>query len=148
VRYILQCCFENELKARQEYLYLALNTYFVVVDRNNSLIELRSFPYYDDNIVMLYGHNYWVKRFFVVYGNKIKNCLKIVTSCDLIDNGSLFVGQKNLYYSKSDDYGRVYCYEGNAFGLSFDVTTSELDFLNSSKLPLMRRIQFAYRKVA
>lgn len=73
---------------------MALNTYFVVVDRNNSLIELRSFPYYDDNIVMLYGHNYWVKRFFGVYGNKIKNCLKIVNSCDLIDNGSLFVGQK------------------------------------------------------
>lgn len=115
---------------------MALNTYFVVVDRNNSLIELRSFPYYDDNIVMLYGHNYWVKRFLGVYGNKIKNCLKIVNSCDLIDNGSLFVGQKNLYYSKSDNYGRVYCYEGNAFGLSFDVTTSELDFLNSSKFLL------------
>lgn len=79
---------------------------------------------------------------------RLKIDLKIVNSCDLIDNGSLFVGQKNLYYSKSDNYGRVYCYEGNAFGLSFDVTTSELDFLNSSKLPLMRRIQFAYRKVA
>ena len=72
VRYILQCCFENELKARQEYLYLALNTYFVVVDRNNSLIELRSFPYNDDNIVMLYGHNYWVKRFFGYMAIRLK----------------------------------------------------------------------------
>lgn len=53
---------------------------------------------------------------------------------DLIDNDSLFVGQKNLYYSKSDDYGRVYCYEGNAFGLSFGVTTSELNFFDSYNL--------------
>ena len=148
VRYIIQRCFENEINARQEYLYLTLKVYFVVIDRNDSFIELRSFPYSDDNIVMLYGHNYWVSRFFEVYGNKIKSCIKIVNSCDLVDSKSVFIGQKNVFFSKSDNYGRVCCYDGNSFGLAFDVTTSELDFLNSSKLPLMKQIQFAYRKVA
>ena len=56
--------------------------------------------------------------------------------------------QKQIYYSKVNERGEACCYDGGAFGLSFDVTDSELDALNSAHLPLMEQIGFAYERVA
>ena len=148
MRYILQNRFSNELQARQEYLYLALKSYFVVTENNYLFTVLRDFPFKEDNIIMLYGHNDWVATFFRLLGKDIVNFVKVVNSCSLYSEFPVLVGQENLYYCKLDGFGRSICYDGSNYGLTFDVTESELDFLNVSKLPLMKRIEFSYRKVA
>ena len=145
--YFLQKPFEKELNARLEYLSIAFNSYFFPIDRNQDAIILQSFPLTEDNIIVLYGHNYWIRDFFLRFGNDIRHRIKIVNSCNIV-NRTIFRKQKNLYFSKNDERGRVFRYPGAEFNLPFDVTQSELEMLNKRNLPLMERIRYAYRKVA
>lgn len=145
--YLLQSSFERELNARIEYLSSAFDSYFLQIDRNQDFIKLQSFPLIDDNIIIFYGHNYWIRECFLRYGSSIRYSTKIVNSCDLI-NRSVFNKQKNLYYSKCDVHGSVIRYPGAEFNLCFDATQSEIEMLLKRSLPLKDRIAFAYRKVA
>ncbi len=148
MRYLIQSCFEHELKARQEYLNSVFKTNFIVVDRNQAFIELQSFPLCDDHIILLYGHNYWIGLFFSIFGEGIKNDIKVVTSCDLFGYKSVLKGQKNLYYCKVNKDGYVVCYKGEQFNMPFDVTQSELELLNNADLPFEEKVNFAYRRVS
>lgn len=145
--YILQALFNSELEARKEYLLHTYHRYFVEVKRTSSYIELKSFPFTDDNIVMLYGHCPWIIRYFEKNGAQFRRKIKIINSC----YPDIFVwvtNQKYVYYSKVNLAKEACCYTGKNYGISFDVTDSELDALNSAHLPLMEQIEFAYERVA
>ena len=129
MNYILQPLFEPELASRKDYLLHTFHFYFIEVQRTANFIELRSFPFRNDDIVILYGHYPWILDYFAAI---VVPLLK----------------QKQIYYSKVNERGEACCYDGGAFGLSFDVTDSELDALNSAHLPLMEQIGFAYERVA
>lgn len=145
--YILQLSFEPELAVRKEYLLHTYHLYFVEVNRTSSFIELRSFPFRDDNIVMLYGHCPWLLRYFAAYGAELKAKTKIINSC-YPNIAVRLLKQKHIYFSKVNSVGEACCYDGSNFGFSFDITDSELDAFNSAHLPLMEQINFAYERVA
>lgn len=145
--YILQSLFEPELAARKKYLLYTYHFYFVEVNRTSRFIELKSFPFRDDNIIMLYGHFDWLLCYFAVYGAALKEKTKIINSC-YPDYTIPLLKQKHVYYSKVNSAGEACCYDGSNFGLSFDVTDSELDALNSAHLPLMKQLELAYERVA
>ena len=145
--YILQRVFESELAARKEYLIHTYHFYFIEVNRTPSFIELKSFPFIDDDIIMLYGHCPWLLSYFAIYGPELKEKTKIINSC-YPDRILPILKQKHIYYSKVSSTGEAYCYDGSSFGISFDITDSELDALNSAHLPFMEQIEFAYKKVA
>lgn len=148
MRYILQPSFKNELEGRQKYLFLVFNLYFIQVPGIfNDSIELESFPFEQDNILILYGHNYWIRSFFHEFGRQIKNKTKIVNSCDWMDSRKVFAGQKDLYFNKTQN-GSLICYSGKEFNLPFDVSQSELELLNLKSLTFKEKVQFAYRKVS
>ena len=145
--YIIQARFASELNARKDYLFNSYHLYFVDVEKNDFFIKLKSFPFLEDNIVMLYGHFNWVLEYFQKYGAELRDKIKIINSCFpkiVIPK----LNQKNIYYSKVNQRGEACCYSGNDFGLSFDITDSELDALNTSHLELMNQIEFSYEKVA
>lgn len=148
MRYLIQTRFEDELKARQEYLYLVFKTHFIIVNRNQSFIEMQSFPFVDDHIILLYGHNNWIESFFTAYGEDVKNDIKVVTACDLFRHKAVLNGQKNLFYCKVDKNGYVPCYKGEQFNMSFDISQSELELLNNADLPFKEKVNFAYRRVS
>ena len=145
--YILQLLFEPELAARKEYLLHTYHFYFVEVKRTPGFIELKSFPFRDDNIVMLYGHWPWLLRYFTAHGAELKDKTKIINSC-YPHLAVPLLKQKHIYYSKVNSAGEACCYDGKNFGISFEITDSELDALNSAHLPLMEQIEFAYERVA
>lgn len=148
--YLLQPEFESELSARQEYLSVAFNSYFILIERNSEFIGLQSFPLTPDNIIIFYGHNSWIAKLFLKLRDYIKEDIKIINSCDIgfLFEQYLFKDYTDIYFSKTDEYGFVPCYKGSLFNLSFDATQSEIEMLNKSHLPLIERIHFAYRKVA
>lgn len=145
--YLLQMPFEKELNARIDYLSNAFDSFFIQIDRNQDFIKLQSFPLIEDNTIIFYGHNFWIREYFMRFGSSIQNSTKIINSCDLLDR-SVFNKQKNLYYSKCDDHGRVIRYPGSEFNLRFDVTQSEIEMLIKRSLSLKERIASAYRKAA
>lgn len=145
--YILQSQFESELSARKEYLLNTFHLYFVEVKRTHTFIELQSFPFKDDNIVMLYGHYPWILFYFMTYGAALKYKTKIINSC-YPHLAIPLLKQENIFYSKVNSFGEACCYDGRKFGIPFNITDSELDALNSAHLPLMDQIKFAYERVA
>lgn len=145
--YILQPLFESELASRKDYLLHTFHFYFIEVQRTSKFIELRSFPFINDDIVILYGHCPWVLRYFAEHRLELEQKIKVINSCYPAMVVPL-LKQKQIYYSKVNEKGKACCYDGGAFGLSFDVTDSELDALNSSHLPLLEQIGFAYERVA
>lgn len=148
MKYMLQPEFESELSYRCEYLSTAFSLYFMPVYKNRFFIELQSFPYVHDNIIMFYGHNNWVRLLFLYFGDHFKNDIKIINSCDFCDEDKVFKGQKNIYYSKTDENGFVQCYNGSEYNMPFDVTRSEIEVLSKSEYTFIDKIAFAYRKVA
>lgn len=146
--YILQPKFESELSYRCEYLSRAFSLYFVPVYKSQHFIELHSFPFVYDHVIMFYGHNNWVRLLFLSYGEHFKNDIKIINSCDFYDKDKVFKEQKNIYYSKTDENGYVQCFDGSAYNLPFDVTRSEIEVLSKPASSFMDKITFAYRKVA
>lgn len=145
--YIIQSRFASGLNARKDYLFHTYHLYFVEVERNDFFIKLKSFPFLEDNIVILYGHSDWVISYFQRYGAELREKTKIINSCfPLLVVPTL--NQKNIYYSKVNLNGEATLYAGSDFGLSFDITDSELDALNTSHLELMDQIEFSYEKVA
>ena len=99
------------------------------------------------DIVILYGHYPWILDYFAEHRLELERKIKIINSCYPAIVVPL-LKQKQIYYSKVNERGEACCYDGGAFGLSFDVTDSELDALNSAHLPLMEQIGFAYERVA
>lgn len=145
--YILQPRFQDELSYRREYLFLTFHLYFVEVRRTASFIELHSFPFVEDNILLLYGHAPWVVRYFNQYGSMHKKKLKIINSC-FPDRIVPLLNQRSVFYSKVNSDGENCCYDGNAYGFSFPITNSELDAFNCAQLPFEKQIAFAYKRVA
>ena len=147
MNYILQPLFEPELASRKDYLLHTFHFYFIEVQRTANFIELRSFPFRNDDIVILYGHYPWILDYFAEHRLELERKIKIINSCYPAIVVPL-LKQKQIYYSKVNERGEACCYDSGAFGLSFDVTDSELDALNSAHLPLMEQIGFAYERVA
>lgn len=145
--YILQPLFKSELASRKDYLLHTFHFYFVEVERTTDYIELRSFPFRNDDIVILYGHFSWVLHYIKEHRLELAQKIKVINSCYPAIVVPL-LKQKQIYYSKVNEKGEACCYDGGAFGLSFDVTDSELDALNSAHLPLLEQIGFAYERVA
>lgn len=145
--YILQRRFQHELPYRKDYLLRTFHLYFVEVNRTDDFLELRSFPFVEDDIVLLYGHAPWVVRYFNRYGSIHKKKLKVINSC--FPNRIVpLLGQRSIYYSKVSSEGVNYCYDGSTYGLSFPVTDSEIDALNCAQRPFLEQISFAYERVA
>ena len=145
--YILQTSFRDELPHRREYLFQTFHRYFVEIRRTEDFIELHSFPFVEDNIILLYGHAHWVVHYFNRYGSIHKKKLKIINSC-YPDKIVPLLNQRSVFYSKVNADGVNDCYDGDTYGFAFPITDSELDAFNCAQLPFEQQIAFAYERVA
>ena len=145
--YILQTRFQDELPHRKDYLFQTFHLYFVEIHRAADFIELHSFPFVEDNIILLYGHAPWVVRYFNRYGSIHQKKLKIINSC-YPDRIVPLLNQRLVFYSKVNADGVNDCYDGDTYGFAFPITNSELDAFNCAQLPFEQQIAFAYERVA
>lgn len=148
MKYILQNKAYFNVSSLQEYLYYAMQSFFIITSVDKSTIVLESFPIIEDNVVFFYGHNYWVSSYLDEHAEEYRTSIKVINSCKIKSLRKVLYKQSDVYISKVDEYGYTQCYKGRKFGLNWDVTLSELDFLNNPQLPLLERICLAYRKVA
>lgn len=147
ITYILQNYFADELPARQIYLLHTFHLYFLEMERTSSYIELRSFPFKKPEISILYGHFPWVCEYLLNHGEELQDTVKILHTCWPDELVSL-LGLEKVYSCKVDRNGEAIRYDGETYGLPFDVTASELDALNTAHLPLEEQVAFAYEKVS
>ena len=146
MKYILQRQFEHELSARREYLLSTYHKFFVVYSVTPTYIEMESFPFDDNSVLLLYGHCNWIIKYCLANHSSISQKTKIIHSCfpSFVANA---IHQEKVYFSKVNALGYTECFNGIPFGFNFKISNSELDAYNSAHLPFWEQIRFAYKKV-
>lgn len=145
MRYLLHRSQILEISGRKQYLYDIFHLFFVPGSTIDSYIPLIPVGKIDSDILFITGHDNDVMHFLKKHINTIPEKTIVVTMCSsyLLVR---FIDKKQIYVPK--DYCEYcYTYDGRPYGFTFDVSTPELDFYNSSCDNLMSKIQSAYRQL-
>lgn len=146
LRYVLIGVDESEVAAYKEYLFGALHLWFIETPGNTTYRQLLSFPFSGAEYVFVRGHNYMVSQYLKAhqYENQVAT---VVISCTPKLILSEVPTLRNVFFCRTDSSGYAPTRYGEAFGFSFEITDSELDFYNNKGLPLDIQISKSFEKV-
>lgn len=146
MRYAIKCTDEQELKYRLEYLEEIFKMKFMFEIKKDDFLIYHSFPIRNSNIFFIIGHCHEIKKF--LENNKIKEKNVVINSCypNSISKISK-IKSKKIYFSKTEETGKNYLFNGSEYNLQFDITNSELDLLNSKKNRVIEKIRDSYVKL-
>lgn len=140
MRYLLTRNNTNEQKLRQEFLFDAFHLWFVKNGEIGDYDILQSFPFhYNDDILVIYGHNYSIKQLFEAHSDRIYENNIFIISCSLDDNRDYLIQGKQVFLAPQINR-RVQLLRGTEFGFSFDITEAELGLYNSHESDIFSKL--------
>ena len=131
---------ETEVSARVEYLNRVFHTLFVRCADDAGFICLKSFPFSDDGICFVTGHNTDAHA-LLTRGVSAKT---VVLNCCFPHQFTEFIDSYQLYFCRVDADGFARPRWASEYGTGFDILDSELLLLNNDKVDMMAKIQYAY----
>lgn len=144
MRYLLQKENASEQKLRKQFLYDVFHLWFV----NNGTIGefdiFETFPFSNNNnILMVYGHNFQVKSLLKLYSKMInENDIFIISCADNLKKNYSLEG-KRVYLCPQNN-GTVKLLRGKEFGFEFDITETELALYNCKKTNAYEKLLTAF----
>lgn len=130
----------DELSARMEYLYRVFHTYFIRMPDEHGFIRLESFPFANDKIYMITGHNTDVHRVL----SKISQAETVIINSCFPEQFTCFLQKHKIYFCKTDSNGYARPRYGEKYGMGFDPLDSELLLLRSGKKSVVEKVSDAY----
>ena len=131
---------EAELSARVEYLKRVFHTLFLRCADEDGFICLKSFPFTDDGICFIIGHDTDAYA-LLTRGIQAKT---VVLNCCFPHKFTGFADKYQLYFCRVDADGFARPRWASEYGTGFDILDSELLLLNNDKPGVMAKIQYAY----
>lgn len=144
MRYLLAETQEQEIVARQEYLYDIFQLFFLPRKKIDGFIPLVPMGTTESSVLFVVGHYDQVMRFLTDNIDKVTEETIVLITCFANKFKPFKKYNKKLFVSEADNE-LLHCYCGQNYGFDFDITESELDFYNSSKLDIMQRIRETFR---
>lgn len=138
--YYLQKGQASEVKSRVEYLQRVFHTYFVRCEDEGDFLCLKSFPFQNDGICFVTGHDRQVY-------NLLSSGLRaevVVLNCCFPKKFVEFTDKYRLYFCKVDSDGYARPRWASEYGTGFDILDSELMLLYSDKADALGKIKDAY----
>ena len=123
----------SELSLRCQYLYDVFKLWFIPTGEIGSFIILKSFPFNNDDILLIYGHNYEIVHLFDRYKNKIKEENIAIISCETNVNKGYLLNGKRIFLAPQRNR-KSPLLSGTEYEFKFDITDAELRLYNC-KIP-------------
>lgn len=129
MRYFLRKKQRGELSLRCQYLYDVFKLWFIQTSEIGDFDVLESFPFVNDDIALIYGHNYEVVFLFKKYSTKLKEKNIAIISCETDVPKGYFLKNKRVFLAPQRE-GRAKLLVGEDYGFEFDITDAELLLYN------------------
>ena len=135
MRYILQTAFANQIPYRLKYLFNCFKLYFKIASpKSKYFIELSSIPPTALDCLIIYGHNKFVKHYFLQMKAHIPEQDIIIITCETgISIKELCLQNHTVFLSKQNLNQCSLLLDGPTYNMDFNPTESELLLYNSSK---------------
>lgn len=139
MRYFLRKEQRSELSLRCQYLYDVFKLWFIQTGEVKDFDVLESFPFVNDDIALIYGHNYEIVSLLKKHSAKLKEKNIAIISCETNVPKGYFLKNKRVFLAPQRE-GKAELLIGKDYGFEFDITDAELLLYNC-------RIQGALEKV-
>lgn len=134
---------DKEIIARNKYLNETFKLFFIKLN-GNKLLEFVSIPTYENDCLIVYGHNYAVNNYLekrIILESKL---LLITCNRNLIIPNKL--KNKEIYVSKTTK-NITYRYEGKEYGFDFDITDTEIMLFRYRTSSFLEQINKSFERV-
>lgn len=131
------------ISSKQQYLYDVFKIYMVPFKISDEIIELRSMPLSEYDVLFIQGHNYKVNDYVKTFQDKINEKNIVLVSCYFGNITKLRLKDKNLFHERK----KVIVYDGNRFGFNYDITDSELNLYKCKYESLDDKLNQCFERV-
>lgn len=144
MRYLLTKKNAHEQELRQQFLFEVFHLWFVNNGELGDFDILQAFPFCsNDDILIIYGHNYSIRRLFEAYSDAIYEKNIFIISCSLDNNCDYRIYGKNVFLAPQTNR-RAQLLRGTEFGFDFDITQAELSLYNCREKNVFSKLLAAF----
>lgn len=144
MRYLIQKDNVLEQKSRRKFLYDVFHLWFINIGSVGSFYILEAFPFNrEDNILMIYGHNYNVELLLKKFTKFLYESNIFIFSCAACFNEEYHIEGKQVYLCPQSEE-KVWLLRGKEFGFDFDITETELALYNCKKIGAYEKLISAF----
>ena len=140
MRYFLRKKQRSELSLRCQYLYDVFRLWFIQTGQIGDFVVLESFPLGNDDLALIYGHNFEIVFLFERHSTDLKEKNIAIISCEANVPKGYFLKSKRVFLGPQRN-GKAELLIGSEYGFDFDITDAELRLYNC-------RIQGPLKKVS
>lgn len=147
MRYVILNEFINQWHERKQYVFSTLKLW-TYLNKSDSEYVLTSIPSTSLDILFIVGHNSSVYRYLKQNKNTILEKKIVIITCNKNYNySSVIPPDKSIYICKQNSSGIADLFEGKQYNLQFDVTESELLFLNCKEPDIHQKIRNCFSRI-
>ena len=146
MRYFLRKKQRSELSLRCQYLYDVFKLWFVPTGEIGSFDILESFPFGNDDILLIYGHNFEVVDLFEKNAAEIKEKNVAIISCRTNVPKGYSLKNKRVFLAPQRN-GNAELLIGKEYGFEFDITDAELRLYNCHILSPLEKVSTALIRI-
>lgn len=137
---------KDEIKNRLEFLKIIFKLNFLFKECKNNFYIYSSFPANRLDVFFISGHSNHVENFLIKVDISEKRL--VLNSCKINNLKDIeHLKKKKIYISEHNKDGASDLLIGEEFNISFNLTHSELNLLNSNKKSGMPKFRHAFNKI-
>ena len=146
MRYLLRKGQRSELSLRCQYLYEVFALWFVKTSEIGCFEVLESFPFGNDDMMIIYGHNYEIVYFFEEYKKDIVEHNIAIISCESYKVRGYRLKGKKIFLAPQRN-GQSKLLVGKEYGFDFDITDAELHLYNCKLKEILKKIEAVFTRI-
>ncbi len=146
MRYLLRKRQRGETQLRCQYLYEVFSSWFFKTGELGNFDVFQSFPFREDDIMIIYGHYHETLELFQSYSSYINEKNIAIISCGLNQCKKFYLPKKRIFMAPQKN-GVAHLLNGQDFGFSFDVTDAEINLYNSPKGTALEKIACSFNRI-
>ena len=107
---------------------------------------MESFPFSNDNILLIYGHNFEIVHLFDRYANLIKEKNIAIISCKTNAQNGYLLKDKRIFLAPQRN-GKAPLMTAKDYNFEFDITDAELRLYNCHIPSPLKKISSAFIRI-
>ena len=134
------------MSLRCQYLYDVFKLWFVQTGEIGDFDVLESFPFGNDDLALIYGHNFEIVFLFERYSTELKEKNIAIISCETDVPRGYFLRSKRVFLAPQRG-GKAELLIGKEYGFEFDITDAELRLYNCRVQGTLKKVSSVFIRI-
>lgn len=146
MRYFLRKMQRSEASLRRQYLYDVFKLWFVKTEETGDFDIWESFPFGNDDLALIYGHNFEVVALFKKHATLLKEKNVAIISCEANVPRGYSLKNKKVFLAPQRN-GKAEVLIGEKYDFDFDPTDAELQLYNSRMQDPLKKVSHVFTRI-